>query len=95
MKVEVIKNQGSNEKTVADTTAVRTVQELAAAAAAAAGVSPARGSTKAERLKRYEQRWRQNHPGLCHVWFVIDGVLWNRFVELCCSTQKPNAVFTC
>ena len=49
---------------------------------------------EAERQRRQAEHWQQAHPGLRRVYFVIDTELWDRFVALCCTTQRPNAVFT-
>ena len=47
----------------------------------------AKSTSTTQRLKRYEQKWRQSHQGLRHVWFVINSGLWDRFVTHCCSTK--------
>ncbi len=47
-----------------------------------------------ERQRRQAEHWQQTHPGLRRVYFVIDTELWDSFMASCCTTQKPNAVFT-
>ena len=50
--------------------------------------------TQRQRSKRHIEKWREAHPGLRHVQFVIEVELWDQFVARCCSTGKPNTVFT-
>jgi hypothetical protein len=54
------------------------------------------GPTEKQRAKRRRQSeiWRETHPGLRWVQFVVDIELWDRFVARCCATYKPNVVFT-
>jgi hypothetical protein len=55
------------------------------------------GSTEKRkaRRKRRQEKWQNSHPGLRHVQFAIDIELWERFVERCCASHRPNVVFTC
>lgn len=52
--------------------------------------------TEAQRVRRkkHAEQWQAAHPGLRHLQFVIEIELWNQFMAKCCTTQKPNAVFT-
>jgi hypothetical protein len=49
---------------------------------------------KRARRKRRLEKWQEAHPGLRHVQFVIDIKLWDQFVARCCTTHRPNVVFT-
>jgi hypothetical protein len=53
------------------------------------------GPTEKQRARRRRQSelWREAHPGLRYVQFVIDVELWDRFVANCCATHRPNVVF--
>ena len=51
-------------------------------------------SKRAERERREAERWQKGHPGLRRVYFVIDTELWDRFMASCCTTHRPNDVFT-
>ena len=46
------------------------------------------------RRRRQPELWREAHPGLRYVQFVIDIELWDQFVASCCATHRPNVVFT-
>jgi hypothetical protein len=54
------------------------------------------GPTEKQRARRRRQSeiWREAHPGLRYVQFVVDIELWDRFVARCCATHRPNVVFT-
>ena len=54
------------------------------------------GPTEKQRARRRRQSeiWREAHPGLRYVQFVIEIELWDRFVARCCATHRPNVVFT-
>jgi hypothetical protein len=54
------------------------------------------GPTEKQRAKRRRQSeiWREAHPGLRYVQFVIEIELWDRFVSRCCAEARPNVVFT-
>jgi hypothetical protein len=53
------------------------------------------GPTEKKRAKRRRQSeaWREAHPGLRYVQFVIETELWDRFVASCCAANRPNVVF--
>jgi hypothetical protein len=57
---------------------------------------PRSGPTEKQRARRRRQSeiWREAHPGLRYVQFVIDIELWDQFVASCCATHRPNVVFT-
>jgi hypothetical protein len=46
------------------------------------------------RRRRQSELWREAHPGLRYVQFVIEVELWDRFVASCCTAHRPNVVFT-
>ena len=46
------------------------------------------------RRRRQSELWREAHPGLRYVQFVIEIELWDRFVSRCCAAHRPNVVFT-
>ena len=46
------------------------------------------------RRKKQSELWREAHPGLRYVQFVIEIELWNQFVARCCAEHRPNVVFT-
>ena len=54
------------------------------------------GPTEKQRARRRRQSeiWREAHPGLRWVQFVVDIELWDQFVASCCATHRPNVVFT-
>ncbi len=87
MKAEVIKREKPEE---AKPVEVKTDQAPEQASHGSAKKDP----KEAERQRRQAEHWQQSHPGLRRVYFVIDTELWDRFVTLCCATQKPNTVFT-
>ena len=45
------------------------------------------------RRKRQSELWREAHPGLRYVQFVIEIELWDQFVARCRATHRPNVVF--
>jgi hypothetical protein len=50
------------------------------------------GPTEKQRARRRRQSelWREAHPGLRYVQFVIDIELWDQFVARCCATHRPE-----
>jgi hypothetical protein len=54
------------------------------------------GPTEKQKARRRRQSklWREADPGLRYVQFVIGIELWDRFVARCCTTHRPDAVFT-
>ena len=57
----------------------------------ARGVGPRR--KQRARRRRQSERWREAHPGLRYVQFVINIELWDQFVARCRATHRPNVVF--
>ena len=51
------------------------------------------GPTEKQRARRRRQSeiWREAHPGLRYVQFVIDIELWDRFVASCCATRRRTS----
>jgi hypothetical protein len=45
------------------------------------------------RRRRQSELWREGHPGLRYVQFVIEIELWDQFIASCCATHRPNVVF--
>jgi len=82
MKVEVIKREKPGEAEGKQT------------GSEAAASSARKVSKKAQRERREAERWQRGHPGLRRVYFVIETELWERFVGVCCTTHRPNEVFT-
>ena len=87
VKVELIKPQKPKQTESTETTTEQVQVQTASA-------SPKRVSAEAKRQRQQAERWQEGHPGLRRVYFVIDEGLWDRFLRVCCATQKPNAVFT-
>jgi hypothetical protein len=59
----------------------------------AAGTRSGPREKQRARRRRQSELWREAHPGLRYVQFVIDIELWDRFVARCCATHRPNVVF--
>ena len=60
---------------------------------AAAPVMKGPSKKRKARQRRQSEKWREEHPGLRFVQFVIEIELWDQFVARCCAEHRPNVVF--
>jgi len=91
-------NEASKKVVVIRKKAERPKQKDANPAPALSGAAATVGKGPSEkrkaRRKRQTEKWREAHPGLRFVQFVIEIELWNQFVARCCAEHRPNVVFT-